>query len=824
MRDAAQRRNWAFYEAINPQINHCDLMNTKPSDISIKKRFSPNFWVLLGILVSVTVISTLILSPKLEIMRNTYRPGDIADKNIKATADFYVVDTKTTSQKRKQARGDVLTVYDYDKSLLPNLKRQINQAFDLPRSIFEADNTGNDTDKKQPPAADVKTAKPVDTHNKVLELKPEFEKIIGIPVSNGAYKILENEQFSKEISGLIVRILSKILQNGVVANKDLLLRENDKGIALKTVGTDSEKIVNNLKQFYGLDQAKTMVRIVGGPILKDVDYTLVNLIVDFTQRLIQPNITLNRSETENRRKIAEESIKSILYKFKRGEMILREGEPVTPLHILQLNELRDQTGKRQVFEKGIGTALIILALLTITYLIHLKFQKKILHYQNKNLFFIGSVVILFLLILQFSTSLALSLAPKAPMSISPASIFYGIPLSAGAMTICQFLGFNIAFPFAIVLALISGIIFENSYELCLFFLLSGIIWVQDCKERQGFIKAGVKFGLLNILLATVIDIYMVDFSGFKLLWDWTFAFSGGVIAGILAAGLAPLMELSFGYTTDSTRYELANLDQPLLRRLMLEAPGTYHHSVIVGSLAEAAASEIGANPLMAKVCGYYHDIGKLKNPLYFIENQKNGKNIHNKLAPSMSCLILISHIKNGIELVKEKKLGQDILDAIKQHHGTTLISYFYDKAKKQQKEDQAVNVDNFRYPGPKPQTREAALVMLADVVEAASRTLEDPTAARIQGLVQQLINKLFSDNQLDESPLTLKDLNNIARSFNKILNGIYHHRIEYPEKYAPGEPKEKNGHPDRQQTKAAQNINATDTENSPSTLKRLGQS
>ncbi|MGB9500288.1 MAG: HD family phosphohydrolase [Dissulfuribacterales bacterium] len=799
-------------------------MNTKPSDISIKKHFSPDFWILLGILFSVTIISSLILFPNLDIIRINYRPGDIADKNIKATADFYVVDTKTTGRKRKQARKDVLTVYDYDKSMLGMLKRQINQAFEQPRSIYKAQKPITDTDKKSP-TTETKKMQQADIHNKILQLKPKFEKIIGIPVNNGAYQILEKEKFSKEISDLIVKILSKILQNGVVANKDLLLRENDKGISLKTVGSDSEKIITNLKHFYGLDQAKTMVRIEGGPILKDVDYTLVNLIVDFTQRLIQPNITLNRSETENRRKIAEESIKSILYKFRRGEMILREGEPVTPLHLLQLNELRKQTGKQQVIKKGIGTGLIIFALLTITYLIHLKFQKKILHYQNKNLFFIGSVVILFLLILKLSTSLAL--APEAPFPISPSSIFYGIPLSAGAMTICQFLGFNVAFPFAIVLALISAIIFEHSYELCLFFLLSGIMgayWVQDCKERQGFIKAGVKIGLLNILLATGLDIYMVDFSGFKLLADWTFAFFGGVIAGILTAGLAPLMELSFGYTTDSALYALANLDQPLLRRLMLEAPGTYHHSVIVGSLAETAASEIGANPLMAKVCGYYHDIGKLKNPLYFIENQKDGKNIHNKLAPSMSCLILISHVKNGIELAKKNKLGLDILDAIKQHHGTTLISFFYDKAKKQQKEDQAVNIDNFRYPGPKPQTRETALVMLADVIEAASRSLEDPTAARIQGLVQQLINKLFSDNQLDECPLTLKDLNNIARSFNKILNGIYHHRIEYPEKFAPGEPKEKNGHNDRQQTKTAQNINATDTENSSSTLKRLGQS
>jgi hypothetical protein len=793
-------------------------MNTKPSDISLKKRFSANFWILSGILFSVTIISTLILSPNLVVMHAPYKIGDIADKNIKATTDFFVVDENATSQQKEIARNSVLTVYDYDKSLSGNLKQKIDTAFALPRSVLES---------ASPASSAPESEKELDIHSEIMSLKSDFENKIGISVNKGAYLILENEKFSENISDLITNILSKILRNGVVANKDLLLKENDKGITLKTIGTDDEMVVRNLKHFYGLDQAKTMVRIVGEPILKDVDYTVVNLIVDFTQRLIQPNITPNRSETEKRKNDAEALINSTLYKIQRGEMILREGERVTPLDLLKLNELKAQTGKKQALEKGLGTALIIFALLTITYMIHLKYQREILHYQNKNLFFISSVVILFLLILQFFASLAQSLTPGAPVTISPASVYYSIPLAAGAMTICQFLGFHIAFPFAIVLSLISAILFENSYELCLFFLLNGIMgafWVQNCKERKGFIQAGVKVGLLNMVLATIIDIYMIDFSGFKLLWDWTFAFSGGIIAGIITAGLTPLMELSFGYTTDSTLHELANLDQPLLRRLMLEAPGTYHHSVIVGSLVEAAASEIGANPLLAKVSGYYHDIGKLKNPLYFIENQRDGKNIHNKLAPSMSCLILTSHVKNGIELAREKKIGQAILDAINQHHGTTLISFFFNKAQQQAKDGQVVNIDNFRYPGPKPQTRETALVMLADVVEAASRTLDQPTPARIQGLVQQLFNKLFSDNQLDECPLTLKDLHNIARSFNKILNGIYHHRVEYPDKLSPGDAKEKNGHTDRQQTETPQNIDATDTDNSPSTLKRLGQS
>jgi len=309
----------------------------------------------------------------------------------------------------------------------------------------------------------------------------------------------------------------------------------------------------------------------------------------------------------------------------------------------------------------------------------------------------------------------------------------------------------------------------------------------------------------------------------QLLWDWAFAFLGGVMSGIITAGVAPIIESTFGYTTDIQLLEQVNLDRPILRRLMIEASGTYHHSVIVGSMVEAAASVIGANPLLARVCGYYHDIGKIKKPLYFVENQTNGKNRHDKLAPSMSSLILISHVKEGVEFAKKNKLGKAIIDTIRQHHGTSLISYFYEKSKQLKGKD-TVNIDDFRYPGPKPQTREAGLVMLADVIEAASRTLENPTPSRIQGMVQNLINKIFSDGQLDNCELTLKDLNNIAKSFIKILDGIYHHRIESPEIPASIGGKRKNGHSDRQQTEPTENIREQDTTESASHLKRLGQS
>jgi len=442
----------------------------------------------------------------------------------------------------------------------------------------------------------------------------------------------------------------------------------------------------------------------------------------------------------------------------------------------------------------------------------------------------ASVFLTFFFLAEIIAKLSEVLAINATIPIEMSSIWFGMPLASGAMIICLFMGLQIAIPLAMVMAVSFALIFENSLTVFLYFMINGTMsayWIRNCRERKVFIAAGAKLGLLNILLVTAVNFYLAELSGPKLLWDWAFAFLGGIGAGIVTAGLAPLVEVAFGYTTDISLLELANLDRPILRKLMIEAPGTYHHSVIVGSLVEAAASEIGANHLLAKVCGYYHDIGKIKKPLYFIENQKPGKNKHDKLAPSMSGLILIAHVKDGVEIARENKLGQVIIDTIRQHHGTSLIKYFFEKAKQRRGED-AVNIDDFRYPGPKPQTREAGLVMLADVVEAASRTLENPTPSRIQGLVQNLINNIFSDGQLDECELTLKDLHKIARSFNQILNGIHHHRIEYTEKRATagenGKGRPKNGSPDKQQAKQPRHLTEEDTTHSSGHLKRLGLS
>lgn len=230
---------------------------------------------------------------------------------------------------------------------------------------------------------------------------------------------------------------------------------------------------------------------------------------------------------------------------------------------------------------------------------------------------------------------------------------------------------------------------------------------------------------------------------------------------------------------------MATLDHPLLKDLSIQAPGTWNHSMVMGMMVEAAANEIGANPTLSRVSAYFHDIGKIRKPLYFVENQEKGENRHDKLSSSMSALIIRSHVKDGIELSRKHGLPRAIEDMIPQHHGTSVIEYFFEKAKREAEEagqgPEEVDISHYTYPGPKPQTREAGLLMLADGIEAATRTLADPSHDRIQGAVQKIINKIFASGQLDECELTLKDLHGIAKAFTRVLSGIYHQRIAYVE-------------------------------------------
>jgi putative nucleotidyltransferase with HDIG domain len=764
-------------------------------------------WLLLFI---ITLAFTVTHYPGRSNLSYSYNIGDVAKRDIKAPKNFFVEDKAATNQKKNEVRESIRSVYDYDAGLMDRISANIDNAMKIPRDLF----------------AEAGEKDPEPTFAIVLETKPAFEEKLGIEISKNAYSVLHRYQFAPDISVKMKTILEKILTIGVVANKELLLKEENKGIILRTIGTRDEKIVNILKPFYSPEQAKVMVRIEGQPVLKDMNYNLSNLIVDLCQRLLQPNVSLNKNETERRSREAEDQIKPILYQIVAGEMILREGERVDKIQLVKLNALQEQVEEKNIFLSSTGLALITFFSILTIYLFFLKDHKKLKGLHNKHILFLALGLALYLTFAKFAVYMAQSADPDLSWDLSSVSFFMIIPIPAAAMVVCLFLGFDIAVFFTFVLALLASLSFSGSLEVFIFFFLSSIAaayWIKERQERKNFIVAGFKLAIFNTALALSLSFYSLSQSPdvIVLSKEMAFAFCGGLFSATFTIGFTPLIEIIFNYSTDSKLLEFSNLDQPLMKQLMIEAPGTYNHSVIVATLAEAAASAIDAGTLKAKVMGYYHDIGKLDKTLYFIENQTDGKNKHDKLSPSMSALILIQHVKKGIEFAKQYKLPEEIIEGITQHHGTSLIKFFYQKSLNSGND--TVKEEDFRYPGPKPQTREAAIVMLADVVEAAIRALDRPTPARIQGRVKELINDIFADGQLEECELTLKDLHQIAKSFNNILTSIYHSRIEYPEK-SQEKKKEKNGiakDTDRQSAKK-EIPNGQNPPKDKTDLKRLG--
>jgi len=354
-----------------------------------------------------------------------------------------------------------------------------------------------------------------------------------------------------------------------------------------------------------------------------------------------------------------------------------------------------------------------------------------------------------------------------------------IPFSLiSILSVILFNNINISVLITLVASVTVASLNHNDFLLGLLFLISGLagaLFTQDVRRRTVVIKAGFIIGILQALAL----IFMKNFS-FRDPEIYLIVFLNGVCSAMIAVWSLPFFEYLFKTVTSISLLELADFNSPLLQRLGLEAPGTYHHSLIVGNLSEAACREVGANALLARVGAYYHDIGKLSKPDYFSENQKEDASRHNSLSPAMSKLIIMNHVKEGMDLAKKYRLNPAIIEFIQQHHGSSLVYYFYRRALENQEMDQQIKEDVFRYPGPKPNSKETAIVLLADSVEAAARALKDPTLPKIGELVHKIINNKFIDGQLDECELTLKDLERISAVFIHILGAIYHGRVTYP--------------------------------------------
>jgi len=401
--------------------------------------------------------------------------------------------------------------------------------------------------------------------------------------------------------------------------------------------------------------------------------------------------------------------------------------------------------------------------------------------RPRNLALIGTVLLLVLLLNHIGVVVINSLRQSyshIPLSAMRAAL----PVPLGGVLLTILFNARLAFAGSLVLTILTGIMLAAPIDYLLFSFvgsLVGVFALARRRERTAFFRAGTMLALANAY--TLVGFSLLDAHVTVLFAEIVGGLVNGAIVAVLATGLLPFLEHSFGRTTDFTLLELSNLNEPILRHLAVVSPGTYHHSIMVGTLAEAAAEAVEANVLLSRVGSYYHDIGKTRHPAYFIENNPDAASRHNKLAPSLSRAIVMSHVKEGMEMAREYGLPEILVDLVPQHHGTRLVSYFYHRARESADPGlQEVREEEYRYPGPKPQTREAAIIMLADAVEAAARTLSDPTPARIQGAVQKIINMIFVDGQLDECDLTLRDLHRIANSFSRILAGIFHHRVDYP--------------------------------------------
>lgn len=430
-------------------------------------------------------------------------------------------------------------------------------------------------------------------------------------------------------------------------------------------------------------------------------------------------------------------------------------------------------------QRFVGGAFISLVMLFILYRDIMRYKPA--YITNYNMFLLlGIMIVSTMGIGRFFGFILPNLSQNIGF-ISADTAVYGIPIAAGAMLVALLFDFHTAITFSFTVSLLSGFWMNNPFYPFYTFVgsLTAAFSVIRCKRRSALLRGGLYVVVTNVILVLIVLLMRNEFHLHKVFSAVIFAVFSGITVSSIVSMLLPLLEYVFKVTTDISLLELLDLNQPIMKSLMITAPGTYHHSVIVGNLVESAAEVAGVNPLLARVSAYYHDIGKIKMPEYFVENQGGGPSKHEKLTPHMSSMIITSHVKEGVELARQAKLPQTVIDIIGQHHGSALITYFYQKAKEL---DQAhdPSIEEYKYPGPKPQTRVAALVMMADAVEAASRVLNDPTPARITALVDRIINHIFLDGQLDECELTLKDISEIKKRFTYILTGIFHKRIDYP--------------------------------------------
>lgn len=721
--------------------------------------------LILGALIA-ALIALIIVTYKYQFLPDL-KLGDISPKEIVAPQDISIEDTAATAAERVKAAQSVPAVFDRDARVVAALEEEVKAKFGLARARIAEKQPGERTRASR------------------RSLLESLGQELGDYFSEPALEVFARQGFSEGLEQELITLLKQAYGHGIVGTRDPFSGGAQGGLLIRT-SAGEERRLDSASEIRDLAEARAFLRQNQFK-LAALDQTERREAVAFLESLLRPDIIYNAAETERRRREAAEKVLPVVRQIKRGKVIVRGGDEIEQSHLLELRALRSLQEPGMLRDRFVGAMLLSSMLLYLLWRYFVFHQVR--HKKIRNHFVLVSLVLVLSLL---TARLFFGLADMAGERLAfqalrgQVSLYYLAPVAFGAMLVALLIDVNIAILYSVVSALLLGAMI-SSIDLAVYSLIgsfAAIYGIKQYKERTTVVKAGITIGVVNIATAAAMDLFAPAY-GSSLSAIGIKAAAGatsGILAAMFASMLLPALESLFKITTDIKLLELSNLNTPILRRMALEAPGTYHHSIIVGTLAEAAAEAIGANPLLARVAAYYHDIGKLKMPQYYVENQLFSRNKHEGLSASMSSLIIASHVKDGLQMAKEIGLMPRISDMIPQHHGTRLMTYFYQKARETQQPGKGVEPQeaDFRYPGPKPQSKEAAILMICDAVEAASRTLTSPTPAQIQGMIKRIIDAIVADGQLDECDVTLKDLDLISKSLLKTLLGVYHHRIEYP--------------------------------------------
>lgn len=774
-----------------------------------------------------TALIVLILLPIQPVQEHTYEIGDIAKERIVAPFDASIIDQESTDRIRAEQVKNVRKAYIFKSDLWSKYDSKLKNLFNVvEKQIKEF----SQTYKENPLETDEDTAW-ILQHEKydtdfMQAVESERENLVPVLPEEQILRLVVKHFHHPNFRSGILDTLKWTMQRPIAGSAfaptpgapyDVTDEKSGNTLSVAVISVQEAK-----KQVS--EQLKENLRPVAETFAVSVLTDETEALAGWLEGLVEPTAFRDDAAMDLREEQARNV--TVTFNVKQREKIVDAGEPITGEILAKINHFTgSQTQGFDYFIRALGITFFVAFML---YALG-KFTQYYCSRRNVrfHLFLLLTLTLsINLTVLRLVAIITDSISAyiAAPGFQDLTSFYWALPFPIGSMLAALLVGTEIAAIYSIVLVILSSFLFGGNFEILLYALVgcfTVIYGLRQYKERTALIKTGIALGLMNVITILAISLFVGNFGDTgKLIVNIPLGFLGGLLTAFVASFLLPLKESLFGIATEIKLLELSNHEHPLLRELFLKAPGTFQHSIVIGYLAEAAAGSIGANALFCRVASLYHDIGKMLKPAYYVENTDDMGGKHKDLSASMSALIIINHVKEGVELARRHRLPESIIDIIPQHHGTKLIRFFYEKARKQQNPELGeVKEEEFRYPGPKPQSREAGIIMLADGVEAAARTLEEPSTGRLKGVIKTIIDTTFIDGQLDECDLTLRDLNKCANAFLRVLQSIHHERIKYPGVQLEKGKKKKAAREYREQRYGDEIISITDLE--PEAVKKL---